>query len=145
MKKTIKIEITNLQSNHKVNRNLLRRVLTHTMQEAGAAGALSLAVVDSEEITELNRRFLGHAHPTDVLSFPLQDEASDLFGEVVVCADIAAHEAGERSISFDAELVLYAVHGLLHLLDYDDQTQEQREQMRKREREILDQFGLSIP
>jgi rRNA maturation RNase YbeY len=144
MSKDIKVEITNLQSGNKVNRPLLRKVLMHTMREAEVSGTLSLAVVDSEEITELNRRFLGRAQPTDVMSFALQDETSDLFGEVVICADVAAQEAGERGIDFDSELALYALHGLLHLLGYDDETDQMREQMQNREQEILSQFGISI-
>lgn len=144
MKKALKVDITNLQSASKINRPLLRKVLTGTMREAGVEGTLSLAVVDTDEITELNRRFLGRAQPTDVLSFPLKDDNSDLFGEVVICADIAAREASERGIEFDTELTLYALHGLLHLLGYDDETDQLREQMQKREQEILSQFGISI-
>lgn len=140
MSKTVKIEIANRQSQHRIKSALLRKVLTHTMREAGISGTLSVAVVDSDEIAELNRRFLGRAEPTDVLSFPMRDETSDLFGEVVVCADIATEEAGKRKISFDAELTLYALHGLLHLLGCDDKTAAQRKKMRMREREILEKF-----
>jgi probable rRNA maturation factor len=139
-----KVEIVDLQSAHGVNRALLRRILIHTMKEAGAAGTLSLAVVDEEEMTELNRRFLGREEPTDVLSFPMQDEdESDMFGEIVVCADVAAREAQARKTPYDTELALYALHGLLHLLGYDDGTPAQRKRMRRREREILAAFGLA--
>ena len=144
MGKKVKIEITNLQSVHDVNKALLRKVLSHTMREAGEGGTISLAVVDAEEITELNRRFLGRTEPTDVLSFPMRDENSDMFGEIIVCAEVAAREAARRSISFDAELALYALHGLLHLLGYDDQTAKQRTRMRKREREILERYDLKV-
>jgi len=139
-----KIEITNLQSECAVNSGLLEKVLDFAIKEAGAKGGLSLAIVDSEEITELNRRFLGREEPTDVLSFPMLDDNLDLFGEVVVCADVAAQEAAKREISFDSELALYAVHGFLHLVGFDDQTPAQRARMRKREREILEHFGLSV-
>jgi probable rRNA maturation factor len=144
MKPKAKVEIVNLQSTHSVNRALLRRVLLQTMKEAEASGTLSLAVVDEEEMTELNRRFLGREEPTDVLSFPMQDEdESDMFGEIVICADVAAREAEARKTPYDAELALYAIHGLLHLLGYNDGTPAQRKRMREREREILTRFGLS--
>jgi probable rRNA maturation factor len=139
----VKIEITNLQKDHEINEDLIHRILEHVAGEAGLSGTLSVAVVDAEEITELNRRFLGHAEPTDVLSFPMQDETSDLFGEVIVCAAVAAREAKKRNISFDAELALYAVHGLLHLLGYDDSTPGKRARMQERERAILAEFNLS--
>lgn len=138
-----KVEIMNLQSAHGVNRALLRKVLLKTMKEAKARGTLSLAVVDEVEMTELNRRFLGREEPTDVLSFPMRDEdESDMFGEIVVCADVAAREADARKTPYDTELALYALHGLLHLLGYDDGTPAQRRLMREREREILAAFGL---
>jgi probable rRNA maturation factor len=139
-----KVDIVDLQSDHGVNRTLLRRMLLHTMKEAKVEGTLSLAIVDEEEMTELNRRFLGRREPTDVLSFPMRDEdESGMFGEVVVCADVAAREAGRRRLAYDTELALYALHGLLHLLGYDDRTAPQRERMGKRENEILAAFGLA--
>jgi probable rRNA maturation factor len=138
----LKIEIANLQSAQKVNRALMRKVLLSAMKEAGVSGTLSVAVVDTVEITELNRRFLGRAEATDVLSFPIEDERSDSFGEVVVCADIAAARAARRNANFDAELTLYALHGLLHLTGYDDKTPAQRSRMRKKEREVLSRFGI---
>jgi probable rRNA maturation factor len=144
MKRKTKVEIADLQSAHGVNRALLRKILLHTMKDADAGGTLSLAVVDEEEMTELNRRFLGRKEPTDVLSFPMQDEdESDMFGEIVVCADVAAREAAARKTPYDTELALYALHGLLHLLGYDDGTPAQRKRMRQREREIMAEFGLS--
>jgi probable rRNA maturation factor len=97
-----KVDIVDLQSDHGVNRTLLRRMLLHTMKEAKVEGTLSLAIVDEEEMTELNRRFLGRREPTDVLSFPMRDEdESGMFGEVVVCADVAAREAGRRRLAYD--------------------------------------------
>ena len=83
---------------------------------AGYEGDLSVAVVTDEAIHELNREFLQHDYPTDVLAFPL-DEAES---EIVVSAERAVEEARERGVPPLAELMLYVVHGLLHLAGHDD-------------------------
>jgi len=83
---------------------------------AGFDGSLSVAVIDDASIHEINREFLEHDWPTDVIAFPL----SDAEGEVVVSAERALTEARERSVEPMAELLLYVVHGILHLMGHDD-------------------------
>jgi len=92
-----------------------------------------VALVDDETIAELHERYLGVAGPTDVLSFP--------HGEIVVSGDTARREAKTRGIPPLRELVLYVVHGALHLAGYDDKTPKARKRMRAAERRILTELG----
>jgi len=104
--------------------------------------ALSVAIVDDAHIRELNRRFLGHDRPTDVLSFPLSDDGGDaLAGEIVINAQRAVQVAERRRADPVGELLLYAVHGCLHLLDYDDRTAAGARRMHTRETEHLAAMG----
>lgn len=112
---------------------------------------LSVAVVDGPTIQQLNERYLKHQGQTDVLSFDLGDEDSPdgaaedeptVSGQVVVNADQAVRQARLRSVEPSAELMLYIVHGCLHLLDYDDQDAEQARRMHQREDVLLEQFGF---
>jgi probable rRNA maturation factor len=102
---------------------LARAVL---VAEDASDGELSVSFVSDEEIAELHRRFLGESGPTDVLSFPLDEETEPggprLLGDVVIAPDYAQREgrAGER------ELRLLLVHGILHLLGYDHEEDEER-------------------
>lgn len=137
----------------------LRRVLTHVLAREGIREAeLSVALVDDPEIHRVNREFLGHDCPTDVVSFLLSDPPPGrpqtpwpadwpLEGELVISVETAARDAGQHGWSPDAELILYAVHGLLHLCGYDDLTDDARPLMRTREREFLTELGLldSVP
>jgi probable rRNA maturation factor len=102
---------------------------------------ISLAVVDDAEIHELNRQFLNHDWPTDVLSFALQDDGSHLEGEVIISADTAAAMAVELGCTAEAEQLLYVIHGMLHLVGYCDKTPEDAQQMRIAEAKFLGQFG----
>lgn len=92
-----------------------------------------VALVDDAKMAELHERFLGKPGPTDVLSFP--------HGEIVVSADTARREAQARGIAPLHELVLYVVHGALHLAGYDDRKPKQCRLMREAERRVLNEMG----
>lgn len=121
----------------------LEQAVRSILHEAGVRRAqISLAVVDDPTIHDLNRRFLRHDYPTDVLSFLLDREADYLEGELVVSGDTARSQAPLAGWSAADELLLYVVHGTLHLVGYDDQAPEQREAMRREESRQLARFGL---
>ena len=76
-----------------------------------------------------------------MLAFRLDDSLdTDYLGEVIVCADVAADEAARRGLDTRAELYLYVVHGLLHLLGWDDSTASTRAAMNRRARRIVRDF-----
>lgn len=111
---------------------------------------ISVAVITDELMHELNRRHLNHDYPTDVLSFVLHSVSAtppdgpidEVEGEVIVSADTAIREAGERGVDPVQEFALYLVHGMLHLCGYDDHEASDRRAMRDRERAILSQFDI---
>jgi probable rRNA maturation factor len=98
---------------------------------------LSVAFVTAAAIRKLNRKFLRHDYATDVLAFRLD---SDLLGEVVISADAARAEAKRRGIPVEEELLRYVVHGILHLLGYDDHAPADRARMWKRQERLLGAF-----
>jgi len=86
---------------------------------------------NNEAIHTLNRKYLGHDYPTDVITFPLEERP--LEGEIYSSVDIAQIQALEYAESLTTVLVRLAVHGVLHLLGYDDSTDEERNQMNELE------------
>ena len=114
-------------------------------------GRISVALVDDPHITRLNEIHLKRQGPTDVLAYNLRDRAGEeslsssageIDGEIVVSVDTAAREAKARGHDVDSELALYLVHGTLHLLGYDDRTEEEATRMHDLEDEILVSLGL---
>lgn len=105
---------------------------------------LSIAVVDSANMQSLNRQYLDHDFPTDVLSFSLGETDGILHGEVIVCADVAADIAEENDWTVMDELLLYVIHGTLHFAGYDDKSEESRTEMRVREQHYLLQLNIGI-
>jgi len=135
------IQITNRQRLAPIDRKTLRAVCAMLLRQHDADVDISLCYVDNAAIRDLDARFLGRDEVTDVLAFPLaggpSPEGDRLLGEIVVSVEKAIAEAGRRGIPVDAEVALYTIHGLLHLLGYDDATPTQRRRMRRRERKAL--------
>lgn len=105
-------------------------------------GSISVAIVDDPTIHQLNREFLQHDYATDVLSFALEDQPPRLEGEIVVSIDTARRCAAEFGWPADDELLLYVIHGALHLAGHRDKQPEAAEAMRAHEATILDELGV---
>lgn len=106
--------------------------------------ALSVTLVDNRQIKLLNRRYLKRNRVTDVLAFPLkgkEDVAGDgLLGEIIISVEQALKEARRRKVPPQQEIILYGIHGLLHLLGYDDIKPDDRIRMETRQQSLLRQF-----
>jgi probable rRNA maturation factor len=112
-------------------------------REGHDSGALSVALVNDATMTDLHQRYMGIAETTDVLTFDLSEPGSAAVdGEIIICADVAARESASRSHAFADEVLLYAVHGCLHLLGYDDMTDDAAARMHAREDELLTTLGI---
>ena len=121
-----------------------RRSVRRAVASAGFSGRLSVAVVGDETMRRVNRDHHATDAPTDVLAFPLGGAGPDGFdAEVVVSLDTARREAAERGVSASSELLLYVVHGVLHLLGFDDHAPADRRRMRAAERKALRAAGVS--
>jgi probable rRNA maturation factor len=107
---------------------------------------IELIITDNESIRELNREYREKDKPTDVLSFPLETPFTEQsvfdipLGTIVISADYVKEKANTYGHTEQDELKLLFIHGLLHLLGYDHETDEG--EMRQKEREIIEQFGL---
>lgn len=138
---------------------------TNVLTDAGVQGEaeLSLIFVTEDVMADLNKRFMGKEGPTDVLAFPIEDpidggrwpdggstgpdreppEVGDLpmlLGDVVVCPAVAFRQAPEHAGSYDDEIALLVVHGILHVLGMDHAEPEEEAAMQARERELLDRY-----
>ena len=138
----IEIEIANQQSKLAVDRELLVQAAQAILQDHGPSTCrVSIALVDDPTIHTLNRQYLQHDYATDVLSFVLEQSDDVLEGEVVVSSDTALAQAAQYHWNPVDELLLYVIHGLLHLVGFDDQTDALREEMRCAEQVYLRQCG----
>ena len=126
-------------------RAALKRLLSAVLVEHGRVGTVSVVFVDDEEIRRLHREYLDCDHATDVLTFPLEEAdgpgRDDVLGEIFVSVDTARREADRRSEVLEREIALYALHGVLHLVGFDDGEPDARRRMRRAERKYLERFA----
>jgi probable rRNA maturation factor len=125
----------------------LGRAATETLLSAGSGPVdLSIALTDDAHIRALNRKYLGHDSPTDVLSFPAgetdPETGAPYLGDVVISVPRAAAQAREGGHSLEAEAQLLVVHGVLHLLGHDHAEAQDKDRMWAAQAEILDRLGL---
>lgn len=173
------IDLRNDQTSLAVDDSVVRRAVAVALHaEQVKTAVISITIVDNATIHRLNREYLQHDYPTDVISFALgfladeddedEDEDSDtddvavdrqsltnlpslslpaagavIEGEIIASAEMACQMATEYAWEANSELLLYVVHGVLHLCGYDDLTPEDQTVMRQREREILGVLGLT--
>ena len=124
---------------------IVRKILNYQKVDQAV---ISLAFVTSQKITALNRKFLNRYRATDVLAFDLGGGPGRvkkaLEGEIVISFDAAFKQARDYGTTFEQELVLYIIHGILHLLGYDDHRAADIKRMRKKEEELFKKVKKEI-
>jgi probable rRNA maturation factor len=104
---------------------------------------ISIAIVPARQMALLHERYLGESGPTDVLTFELDHDSRGrvIAGEVIICHSVARERARQLGHSVERELLLYGLHGMLHLCGFDDRTPADFKLMHAREDEILIRLG----
>ncbi len=110
---------------------------------------VSLSIVDKDTIHKLNKDYRNVDRETDVLSFPMDEEAFDdegnpifLLGDIVICLDVARNQAAEFGHSLEREMMYLICHSTLHLLGYDHIEEDDRVKMRAKEKEVMKNLGV---
>lgn len=110
---------------------------------------VSLSIVDKETIHKLNKEYRDVDRPTDVLSFPMDEEGYDnegnpifLLGDIVICLDVAENQAKDFGHSLEREMMYLICHSTLHLLGYDHIEEDDKLEMRSREKEVMKNLGV---
>jgi len=124
----------------KMLKQVVRQVLRSEHPEL--TGELRFIFVDNAYIQRLNRQFLQHDYATDVIAFPLEADDSFLDGEVYISVERAREQARSLNVDLNEELWRLVLHGLLHLLGYDDLTEEERRKMHTLQEHYLEELGL---
>lgn len=148
------VSLTNEQT-RPIRTAQLKQAATRLLREANLATAqVDILLTDDATVRALNLQYRGYDKPTDVLSFAQRDNVEgvpsaptlpgepEMLGDVVISVDTAVRQAEEHGVPLDRELALLAIHGILHLLGFEDETESGALEMHRREREIL---GFTYP
>lgn len=139
----MEILLSNNQNQHPVDSKALQSQIGQLLEKLGETQCeLSLLLTDDAEIRRLNKTYRNLDHATDVLSFPQDENAVNesgdtLLGDVVISVETAARQAEEHHLSFNEELILLAIHGILHLLGYDHERSPQDARIMKDKTQVI--------
>lgn len=138
-----RVHVSDRQRSLRIDNGRLARELARVLRRVAFPGDLSLSLVDDAEMTDLHDRFSGDPTSTDVLAFPLEDPMGlGPRGEVILSVETAVREARARSLRPRGEVLLYAVHGILHLCGEDDHDPVKARRMDRRTLALLRELGV---
>jgi probable rRNA maturation factor len=142
----IRVTINNRQRRLRFKQPWLRAIVRRVLEGEGIAEArISLVLLDDAAIHRVNKRFLNHDEPTDVITFPWSAPGGKpLEGELLISTETAARTARSLNRAAQDEAALYVIHGLLHLCGYDDILATERQRMRRRERHYLKKLRINV-
>jgi len=131
-------------------RSAVRAAVAHSRHSGLSDSEISVKFTDDPEVRALNAAWRGKDKPTNVLSFPMAEEAelasAQLLGDIVLAYGVCAAEAGDKQIPVETHAAHLVVHGTLHLLGYDHETGDaDAEEMERVEREALAAIGIADP
>jgi probable rRNA maturation factor len=142
------VSIYQRQKRHRVSLPLLKRRVKQAVPLCVAAARsaeavllqlpeVEVSILSDDEIAQVHAQFLSDPTPTDVITFH--------HGEVLVSADTAAVRGPEHGHSLEVELLLYVIHGLLHLAGWDDHEDDERREMHRLQQRILLEVMAAVP
>ncbi len=133
--------ISSSQRAIRVPRKEITALVEFVAQAEGVRVAqVDIAIVGNKEMAGVNQDWLSHRGPTDVISFDLSEDGEGINCQLVICGDVAVKQAAARGLPPQHELMLYVVHGLLHMMGYDDLAIRPAARMHAREEELLKAF-----
>ena len=146
---TARLEVQRASDSKKIpTKTGLAKYVQATLDGRSTDAKLVIRIVDEPESQALNRQYRGIDKPTNVLSFPFEAPPhvpSKHIGDLVICAPVVEREAAEQGKALDAHWAHMVVHGVLHLLGYDHQTDADAETMEGLEIAILGRLGFPNP
>ena len=134
--------ILNQQKFLKIRPKLMEKLVELVLEDEPKELEISVRFVTDKTIAKLNEKYLHHSGPTDVIAFPMREGSfsqlhREILGDVVVSTERAIDQAAQYKNNVSEELCLYVVHGILHLLGYDDIAPIPRRRMEKKQEQLL--------
>ena len=139
------LTILNHQRTNKINPRFLKQVVAELFAELTITEAeLGILLVSAKTMARVNWQFLQHTGSTDVITFdhrdfqfPISNRQLKIHGELFICVDEAVKQAKDFGTNWQSEVVRYVVHGVLHLLGYDDLKPDLRRTMKREENRLV--------
>lgn len=141
----IKNLIIDTENGIKVNKTLIHKAIGRLKSVLGISiNSLSIVFLSSGSIRKINWEYLKHNYSTDIITFNYSGNNIDLDGEIFISVDDALENSKRFNCTVDNELFRLVIHGILHMIGYDDQTEIERKDMKKNENKFLNELDYLI-
>lgn len=105
---------------------------------------LSISFINSTELQKINRVYLKHNFETDVITFNYSKELKDIDGEILISFEEAKYNAKKFNVSYGEELCRLVIHGILHLLNFDDKDRKRKKIMKQEEKKLINRYNFTL-
>ncbi|MGB9769595.1 MULTISPECIES: rRNA maturation RNase YbeY [Caldisericum] len=147
MESKVRVEILNKVRKFKVNKTGIKNVVDSIFNELNVKekGQISIVLLSKNAIREINKRYRKKDKPTNVLSFQIDyEKGKNIYGEILISPEVAQNEAKKLGNNFNDYFIFLIIHGVLHLLGYDHEKDDERIVMEQLEEKLLKEILVKI-
>ena len=105
---------------------------------------LSISFIDSSELQKINKIYLKHDYETDVITFNYSKQKSEIDGEILISFEEAKNNAKKFNVKYGTELLRLVIHGILHLLQFDDKDEKSKKIMKQTENKLINKYNFAL-
>ncbi len=106
--------------------------------------SLSISFISSNKLREVNKQFLNHNYDTDILTFNYSKKQKEIDGEILISFEEARYNAKKFNVNYGKELTRLVIHGVLHLLNFNDTDASSKKIMKKEENKLINKFNFAL-
>lgn len=106
--------------------------------------SLSISFINSNELREINKKYLKHDYETDVITFNYSENQKDIDGEILISFEEAKNNARTFNVNYGTELLRLVIHGILHLLNFDDKDEKSKKIMKQTENKLINKYNFAL-
>lgn len=129
------------QDNYRLSKSNINRVIKYLISELNlTVSSVEINFVSGNVIQNINKKYLKHNYITDIITFSYSSEGEPVDAEIFICSQAAKENSVKYKVTLDEEITRLIVHGFLHIVGFDDQTDYKRRKMRAKENELLSKY-----
>lgn len=141
MVKNLNVYSEDLSINKKAVHSLISAI---TKEYSLSITSLSISFINSNELRDINKEYLNHDYETDVITFNYSRQKKNIDGEILISFEEAKLNAKRYNVKLGQELKRLVIHGMLHLLHFDDKNEESKKIMKKEENKLINRFNFTL-
>ena len=128
-----------------VNKRAVHKLISSLKSEFNLAiSSLSISFINSEELLDINKEYLNHDYETDVITFNYSKKLKEIDGEILISYEEAKRNAKNFKVTYGKELCRLVIHGMLHLLNFDDKDQKSKKIMKQAENKLTLKYNFAL-